>query len=63
MTTDRTISGAQALTEATGDAGYDALGEPLKASLTHKEWQWLSDREKARIVQTMTEPEIFDDGV
>lgn len=61
--TDRSISGAQALTEASGDASYDELGEPIKASITHKEWLWLSDREKARFIRTATEPEAFDDGI
>lgn len=61
--TQRTQSGIDALTEATGDASYDALGEPLKASITHKEWQWLSDAEKGRLLRDMTEPEVFDDGI
>jgi hypothetical protein len=60
---DRTVSGMQALADATGDSSYDELAEPMKASITHKEWQWLSDREKARLLQSMTEPEVFDDGV
>lgn len=60
---DRSVSGAQALAEATGDASYDELGEPLKASITHKEWLWLSDAEKARFVRTSTEPEAYDDGI
>jgi hypothetical protein len=63
VTTDRSVSGIAALAEATGDASYDELGEPLKASITHKEWLWLSDREKGRLLQTMTEPEVFDDGI
>jgi hypothetical protein len=59
----RAVSGIEALTEATGDASYDELGEPLKASITHKEWQWLSDREKASYMTNMTDPEVFDDGI
>lgn len=62
MTEERTTSGARALREATGDASYDELGECLRADITHKEWLWLSDAEKARYIQTATEPEAFDDG-
>lgn len=60
--TPRPLSGAAALAEATGDSSYDELGEPLKASITHKEWLWLSDAEKARFIRTSTEPEVFEDG-
>lgn len=63
MTTPKAQSGIGALTAATGDASYDALGEPLKASITHKEWLWLSDSEKGRLLRDMTEPEVFDDGI
>lgn len=56
-------SGIETLTEATGDSSYDELGEPLKASITYKEWQWLSDSEKGRFIRDMTEPEVFDDGI
>ena len=60
---NRTQSGADYLAEVTGDSSYDELGEPIKASITYKEWQWLSDAEKARFIQTATEPEVFDDGI
>lgn len=51
----------QALKEATGDRAYDDLGEAVQANITHKEWMWLSDEEKARFIQDLTEPESFDD--
>lgn len=62
MTIDRSISGVQALAEATGDNAYDTLAEGIKADISHHEWQWLSDAEKARFVQNYCEPEAFDDG-
>lgn len=62
MTTPRTLSGIESLREATGDRGYDELGEAIQCGITHKEWQWLSDAEKARYIATTTEPEVFDDG-
>lgn len=61
--TQQTMSGAQALAEATGDAGYDTLAEGIKSDLSHREWLWLSDAEKARFIQNHCEPEAFDDGV
>jgi hypothetical protein len=39
---------------------YDALPEPIKAALPQREWLWLSDAEKARLIQDETEPESFD---
>ncbi len=59
----RAVSGIDSLREATGDQGYDEMGEALKNTITHKEWQWLSDTEKARFVTGATEPEAFDDGI
>jgi hypothetical protein len=56
------VSGIKALAEATGDASYDELPEGAKATSTHQEWLWLSDMEKARFVQNLTEPEAFIDG-
>lgn len=38
-------------------ADYRALPESIKAYVSLKEWLWLSDTEKARLVQTETEPE------
>lgn len=43
-----------------GKDAYSALPEPIKASMTHKEWLWLSDAEKQRLIQTETEPETED---
>lgn len=38
-------------------AGYDALPDVVKLAYTEQQWLWLSDREKATLTQTMTEPE------
>lgn len=40
---------------------YDALPESIKAHYSFLQWLWLSDDEKARLVQTETEPETFTD--
>ena len=39
---------------------YDELPEAIKATLEMTRWAWLSDAEKARLVQDETEPEIFE---
>lgn len=49
------------LHKALNPKGYDDLPEPIRATLTAKEWLWLSDAEKASLTQTITEPESFDD--
>lgn len=41
--------------------GYDQLPESIKALYRPDQYLWLSDNEKARLVQTETEPETFDD--
>lgn len=41
--------------------GYTKLPDAIKTDMSHKEWLWLSDQEKATLVQTETEPETFDD--
>lgn len=56
------MSGLRALAEATGNAAYDELPEGAKASTSYLEWLWLSDAQKAKFVQALTEPESFDDG-
>lgn len=56
------MSGIKALREVTGDKSYDEMGEAAKGDITHAEWLWLSDPEKARFLQNITEPEAFDDG-
>lgn len=42
-------------------AEYEALPESVKATLSFYEYQWLSGAEKSRLVQTMTEPDHYDD--
>lgn len=37
--------------------GYQDLPEPIKQIVSPKEYLWLSDAEKARLVQNETEPE------
>jgi hypothetical protein len=39
------------------DDDYDRLPEPIKASYTRLEYLWLSDAEKATLVQHECEPE------
>lgn len=36
---------------------YEDLPEVVQAQLTPEEFAWLSDQEKARLIQTETEPE------
>lgn len=40
---------------------YDALPEAVKATYSEQEYLWLSDGEKARLLQTETEPEADTD--
>lgn len=47
--------------EVTGNAEYDALPEAIKNLYTLQQYLWLSDAEKARLMQTETEPETFED--
>lgn len=42
-------------------ADYDGLPEPIKLLYTYVQYQWLSDEEKARLIQRETEPEQYDD--
>lgn len=41
----------------TGNRDYDELPESIKADYSYTEWQWLSGEQKARLLQTETEPE------
>lgn len=41
-----------------GSAAYEALPECVRMTLTLKEFNWLSDAEKARLIETETEPEF-----
>lgn len=36
---------------------YDALPESLKAAYTREQYLWLGDADKARLLQTETEPD------
>lgn len=45
----------QVLNPTQGD--YDELPDYLKEMYTPRQWQFLSDREKAGLVQQSTEPE------
>lgn len=38
-------------------AGYVELPDAIKATLSPKEYLWLSDAEKARLIQNETEPD------
>lgn len=43
------------------DADYAKLPEAIRHDLSHREWAWLSDAQKANLMQTETEPESFND--
>jgi hypothetical protein len=45
------------LQELGNPAGYDTLPEPIKTLYSPREYAWLSDAEKARLVITETEPD------
>jgi len=45
------------LADSPQHADYERLPVTIKAAYTLKEYLWLSDREKAGLVQTETEPE------
>ena len=36
---------------------YEELPEAIKAGVTHTDYKWMSDAQKASILQTETEPE------
>lgn len=42
------------------EAEYNALPESIKAMLTYLEYQWLSEPEKAHLLQSETEPDCYD---
>ena len=37
---------------------YDLLPEPVKLMYSRDEYMWFSDEEKARLIQTVCEPEV-----
>ena len=43
--------------ESAGSDDYEQLPEPIKLSYTRAEYLWLSDAEKATLVQQECEPE------
>ena len=45
-------------TARTGNAEYDQLPEPVKQLHPYEGWLWLSDRQKAGLVASETEPEF-----
>lgn len=40
-----------------GESDYDRLPEPVKMIYTQQEYLWLSDAEKANLIQQECEPE------
>lgn len=42
-------------------AEYDGLPESIKHVYSYEQYQWLGDVEKARLIQTETEPDQYDD--
>lgn len=43
--------------EAVAKSDYDQLPEPIKMIVSAEEYLWLSDEQKARLVQDECEPE------
>lgn len=50
----------QALESVLHAREYDELPEAIKHTMDYQGWAWLSDGEKARLIQSETEPESFD---
>lgn len=50
-----------ALQQALAPKDYEELADPIKSLYTQQEWLWLSDAEKATLVQRETEPDSWDD--
>lgn len=42
-------------------AEYDALPESIRMVYSYEQYLWLSDREKAHLIQAETEPEQYVD--
>jgi hypothetical protein len=40
---------------------YQALPDSIRALYSFQQYQWLSDYEKARLIQSETEPDFYDD--
>lgn len=38
--------------------GYDALPEAIKATISRKEWLFMTDSHKAELLRAETEPEV-----
>jgi hypothetical protein len=49
-----------ALEHALSAREYDELPEAIKHTMDFRGWAWLSDAEKARLIQDETEPESFE---
>jgi hypothetical protein len=43
--------------EANPPPDYNALPDAIKHQVSPKEWAWLPDASKARLIQTETEPD------
>lgn len=39
---------------------YQALPEAIRAMYSFEQYLWLSDREKAQLIQAETEPDFYD---
>lgn len=39
---------------------YDALPESVKATYSYREWLWLPDDQKARLIEIETTPDDYD---
>lgn len=45
----------------TGDREYDDLPIAVRANVTHKEFMWMGEQGRARLMQDFTEPDYSED--
>lgn len=49
--------GVTGMTEPSADPRYEALPQPIRSAYSEREYTWLTDAEKARLVTVECEPE------
>jgi hypothetical protein len=47
--------------DPTGDADYDNLPEDVKVHVTPKEFRWMGEQGRSRLMQDFTEPDYQED--
>lgn len=45
----------------TGDREYDDLPVVIKSQVTHKEYRWMGEQGRARLMRDFTEPDYAED--